>query len=265
MKTVWSYKKSPLKFILLVYVLAIPFWLIGAVAEHFSKSFPMNLPVSALMFVCPVTAALILVHTEDKLGGIRGLFKRVFDYKKIKGKVWYVPSILMMPIILLLSYEVMSLMGRPLPVPQIPFLTIPILFVVFFIAAVCEEAGWMGYAVNPMLDRWSALKSSLILGSVGALLHVVPFIQAHRTLTWIAWQCLLIIAMRVLIVWLYNNTRKSILPGIFMHTMYNVSYSIFPNDGSHYDPAIVGAITLMIAVIVMFLWGSKTLARYKYA
>jgi len=67
-------------------------------------------------------------------------------------------------------------MGRPLPVPQIPFLTIPILFVVFFIAAVGEEAGWMGYAVNPMLDRWSALKSSLILGSVGALLHVVPFI-----------------------------------------------------------------------------------------
>jgi len=50
-----------------------------------------------------------------------------------------------------------------------------------------------------------------------------------------------------------------------MHTMYNVSYSIFPNDGSHYDPATVGAITLIIAVIVTVLWGSKTLARYKYA
>ena len=132
-------KKSPLKFFLLVYVFAIPFWLIGAVAEHFSIGFPMNLPISALMFVCPIIAALILVYRENKLDGIRGLFKKVFDYKKIKQRIWYMPSISIMPILMFLSYWVMRLMG---------------------------------YAINPMLDRWSALKSSIILGSVGALLHI---------------------------------------------------------------------------------------------
>ncbi|MBE0448262.1 MAG: hypothetical protein IBX64_09230 [Actinobacteria bacterium] len=126
---------------------------------------PMTLPVSSLMFVCPLIAASILVYREEKFGGIKRLLKRVFDYKRIKQKIWYVPIIFLMPLIYLLSYGVMRLMGLPLPEPHIPSLTIPLLFVVFFIAAVGEELGWMGYAVDPMQDRWSALTTSIILGS----------------------------------------------------------------------------------------------------
>jgi len=172
----------------------------------------------------------------------------------------------LMPAIMLLSYGVMRLMGLPLPQPYIPFLAIPTLFIVFFIGAVSEETGWMGYAVDPMQDRWSALKTSIILGLVGgAIWHIVPLIQAHRTPAWITWQCFTILVTRILVVWLYNNTGKSVFTAILFHTMVNISNSLFPNYGSHYDPAIAGLITAMIAVIVTFLWGSKTLARYRYA
>ena len=82
MNNISSSEKSPLKFFLLVYAIAIPFWLIGAVAAHFSIEFPLNLPISALMFVCPITAALILVYREDKLGGIRGLLKKILIKRK---------------------------------------------------------------------------------------------------------------------------------------------------------------------------------------
>ena len=68
------------------------------------KGFPINLPVSALMFVCPLIAAVILVYREEKLGGIRRLLKRVFDYKRIKQKLWYVPIIFLMPSILSLIH-----------------------------------------------------------------------------------------------------------------------------------------------------------------
>jgi hypothetical protein len=54
------------------------------------------------------------------------------------------------------------------------------------------------------------------------------------------------VALRILIVWLYNNTGKS-------------AY------GSYYDPAVTGAIAVIAAAIVTFLWGSRTLARYRYA
>ena len=157
-------------------------------------------------------------------------------------------------------------MGRPLPELHIPFLTIPILFIVFFIAAVGEEAGWMGYVVDPMQDRWSALKTGIALGSVWRILHVVPDIQAHHGLAWIAWQHgVYAVALRILIVWFYNNTGKSVFAAILVHDTDNVSWSLFPNYGSHYDPAVTGAITAIAAVIVTFLWGAKTLARYRYA
>lgn len=74
-------------------------------------------------------------------------------------------------------------------------------------------------------------------------------------------------ALRVLIVWLYNNAGKSLLAAILVHDMDNVSvFTVFPNDGgSYYIPAITATLTAVVAVLVTFLWGPKTLARFRYA
>lgn len=265
MSTGESLKRSPLEFFLLVFILSIPFWLIGTVAEQ-GLPLPINLPVSALMFVCPMISALILVYREDKLGGIKQLFKRTFEYKRIKPKIWYMPIILLMPIVMLLSYLAMRLIGRPLPEPHIPFLAVPLFFILFFITAVGEEAGWMGYAVDPIQKRWGALKAGIILGSVWGIWHVVGwYFQAHHTLTWTEGQYLSSLALRIIIIWLYNNTGKSVLAAVLFHDMMNVSEFLFPNYGSHYDPAITGTITVITAVIVTFLWGPKTLAQFRYS
>jgi membrane protease YdiL (CAAX protease family) len=227
---------------------------------------PMNLPVSALSFVCPMIAALILTYRENKSYGIKQLFKSTLDYKRIRPKIWYVPVIFLLPVIYLLSYGIMHLMERKLPEPHIPFLTIPILFAGFFITAACEELGWMGYAADPMQKRWSALMTGIILGSFWGILHIIPDTQAHHDLEWIVWQRgIYSVALRILIVWIYNNTGKSIFAAILFHDMDNVSWSLFPNNGSHYDPAITGSLTVITAVLVTFLWGSRTLARYRYA
>lgn len=257
--------KLSLKFYVLLLAFSIPFWLVGAMNESLSKYLPMNLPVSALMFICPITTTLILVYREDKISGIKVLLKRAFNPKRIKRKVWYIPILLLMPTIMLLSYWVMRLMGQPLPEPHIQFSMIPVLFVEYFIAAIGEEIGWSGYLVEPMLKQYSALKTGIILGFVWAIWHVVPYIQTHHGLVWITWQCFATVVLRILIVWLYNNTGKSVIAAILFHTMINVSDTLFPNNGSHYNPAITGVIIAVAACIVTFLWGSKTLARYRYA
>jgi len=220
--------------------------------------------VSALQFVCPLIAASILVYREEKLGGVKRLLKRVFDGKRIKHKIWYVPIIFLMPLIMVLSYGVMLLLGRPLPEPYIPVLLIPILFVVFFLPAACEEVGWTGYLTDPMQERWSALTTGLILGAVWAIWHVIPELQANLP-AWVTGQFFSTIGLRILIVWLYNNTGKSVFAAILFHDMVNVSEFSFPNYGSHYDPVITGPLIAITAVIVTYLWGSNTLARYRYA
>jgi hypothetical protein len=166
--------RSPLRFCLLVFALSLPFRLAGAIAERrgFQPGFPMNLPVSALMAVCPLVAAVILVHRAEGSAGIKRLLRRVLDYRRM----W------------------------PLPDPQVSLAAAPLLLLVFLPPAVGEEAGWMGSAADPLQDRWGALRAGVLLGTVGALWHVVPLVQAHHDMAWIAWKCLETLAARVLIV-----------------------------------------------------------------
>jgi len=163
----------------------------------------------------------------------------------------------------ILSY--MRLAGLPLPDPNIPWLMVPVFFFVFFIFAIGEELGYMGYAIDPMENRWGALNASLIMGFVWAILHIIPDVQNQQTLNWILWHRLGTIALRILIVWIYNNTRRSVFSAILFHDMNNLSWALFPNYGSHYNPFIVGVITWLLAAVVRFVWEPKTLTRYRHA
>jgi membrane protease YdiL (CAAX protease family) len=251
-------ERSPLKFFLLVFALSIPLWLIGAVIPL--QLLP-GLPVSSLMAFCPMIAASILVYREDKTTGVTELLKRSFDCRRIRAKVWYVPTVLLMPSIAILAYGLMRLVRLPLPIPKFPGVTALVMLPAFFIAALGEEVGWSGYVIEAMQDQWNALKASILLGLVGATWHIVPFAQADRSQTWIAGQCLTLVASRVLLVWLFNNTGKSVFAAAMCHAMVNVSWQLFPNFGSHYDPRITGLITAFVAVIVTVIWGPRRLTR----
>lgn len=271
--TTTSTKRSPWTFFLVVFILSTPFGLLGALTDlSLPKGLGLHIPISGLMLVCPLTAAAILVYREEKLTGISNLLRRVFDLQRIRHTIWYLPIFFLMPLIMVLCYGVMygfmRLMRLPLHEPHISWLTLlmlPILFVLFFIGAVGEEAGWMGYAIDPLQARWTALGGTLIVGAVWALWHTVTYLQARNTLTWVIAQTLGTIALRLFIVWLYNNTGKSLFAAIAFHAMVNVSESMFPQFGPQYDPVIAGAIMAVLAVIIVFLWGPKTLARFRYA
>jgi uncharacterized protein len=210
-------------------------------------------------------AALIIVYRENKTVEVTELLKRSFDYKRIRAKVWYAPVILLMPGVMVLSYGLMRWMGSPIPAPQFPVLAPLVMFLVFFIASLREELGWMGYAIDPIQDRLNALQASILLGLAWAAWHIIPVVQLGRSPAWISWQCLFWVASRVLFVWLYNNTGRSVFAASVYHSMLNVTWQLFPINGSFYDPRITGLIVAFAAVIVIFLWGPKTLAQFRYA
>ncbi|MBE3558934.1 MAG: CPBP family intramembrane metalloprotease [Ktedonobacteraceae bacterium] len=216
------------------------------------------------MFVSPLTAALLLSSRQSGFDGLKALFKRAFDYQKIKQKIWYVPILLLSPGLYVLSYLVMRVMGWPLPDPiSIPLLLAPVFFCIYFLAGICEELGWMGYAFDPLQNRWGVFKAGLILGIVWQLWHLIPDLQAHYTASWIIWHDLQGVALRLLIVWIYTNTGKSVFAAILVHAMDNVSWSLFPNYGSGFDPFVTGMLTIIAAVIVIIGWGPNLLARQK--
>jgi membrane protease YdiL (CAAX protease family) len=207
----------------------------------------------------PLMAASILVYKEEKLAGVKALLKRLFDFERTKHKIWYVPTILLMPLVYLLSYVGVQLLGIWLPVqPKIPFLVIPLLLVLYFIGAAGEELGYSGYVTDPIQERFGALKAGLVIGSFWALWHVPALLQNHLSLEYIVWGLPATVGLRILIIWLYNNTGKSVFAVNLCHVTALV--------GSSYVATSAGTpIIVVAAVIVSFLWGSETLARYRYA
>jgi hypothetical protein len=115
-----------------------------------------------------------------------------------------------------------------------------------------------------MQERLGSLRAAVLLGSVSAAWHVVPLAQADRSPGWIAWWCLFTVAGRVLIVWGYNNAGKSVFAATLFHTTINVSWQLFGNYGSHGDTRISATIFVFAAAAVTFLWGPKTLSRFRY-
>jgi len=258
--TIAGLSRSPLKFFLLVFALAIPFYMAGALANY--QLLP-GVPLSGLGVLCPVGAAAILVYYRKGIAGVKQLLNRSFDFKRVKAKIWYVPLTFLMPCVMLISYVVMRLTGLQLPTPQFSVEKPFILFAVLFIPALCEELGWSGYAINPLQDRFGALKASIFIGVIWAVWHFIPLLQAHRSWVFIAWWSLGTVAARIIIVWLYNNTGKSVFVAAFFHTMMNLTWQLFPVNGSYYDPHVTGLIMVLVATIVTFVWGPRTLAGYK--
>ena len=272
MCTTTSSNKSPLKFFLLVFALSIPLWIIETMVEV--KGLPLDVPITDFIATfIPLIAACILVYKEEGTIGVKNLLKRIFDFSKIKQKIWYLPVIFLMPIIYLLIYGVMQLFRLPLPVGvEIPFLNNALIFAIIFISAMVgamgEEVGWSGYAVDALQERWGALTTAIPIGLVWAVWHYASIIQQGHGLIWILWATLGTVAMRILIVWLYNNTGKSVFVCILFHTIANMGRILFPKNLTHNPlvdyPDIHYSIIAIASVIVIFLWGSKTLARYRY-
>jgi hypothetical protein len=83
--------RSPVTFLILVFVLTTPLWL---VSRHFTNgALPDNLPLTdaAATFV-PMLAAIILVHRESRWSGVKALLARAVDYRRIpSGRWWFSP------------------------------------------------------------------------------------------------------------------------------------------------------------------------------
>ena len=171
MYTSTSSNKSPLKFFILVFALNIPLWVIGTMVKV--KGLPLDVPVTDFIAAfTPLIAACILVYKEEGTLGIKTLLKRIFDFSRIRQKIWYLPVILLMPIIYSLIYGVMQLFRLPLPIGvEIPFLKNAVISVAFFILATGEEVGWSGYAVDTLQERWSALITAITIGLVWVIGH----------------------------------------------------------------------------------------------
>ena len=252
-------------FFLLVLLLSVPFWVLGAVVGEIPKEvLPIDLPIGALMTFTPMIAALVLIYRRDGGAAVRGFLARAVDARRVNGVGWFVAAAALMPAAMALEYFVLRAFGVALPEPEISLAAIVPFFLMFLVGAVGEELGWQGYVFPILRERWSALTASLILGTIWSVWHIVPFVQAGRDGEWILWQCLMMLPLRVITVWLFVNAGESVFVAVLFHAMGNVAQFLFPVYGSHYDPFATFVILSITATAIVVLWGAITLSRFPF-
>lgn len=250
------------KFFGLVLLLSLPFYGLGVM--HAKLPFAAALPLSALMAIVPMIAALLLIWRQDGRTGIKTLLVKALDFKGVTGVGWIIAAAFM-PAAFGLSAGMVWLSGSPLPALHLlPLTAIIPAFVLFFVGAVGEELGWQGYAFPALTKHHSALTAALIIGVVWALWHVIPFALMGHSAGWIFWQGAGMVLMRILIVWLVVNAGHSLLLAVLFHMMSNAVWGIFPDYGPWYDPMVMCAVLLAPVIAIVALWGPKTLNRLRY-
>ena len=262
-----SKNRSLLNFVLLMFGLSIPLWVIGSIYDV--QLFP-GFKLFQLPLAMPAVAALILIYRENGKAGVTALLKRTYDFRDIKSKIWYLPILLIYPSISFLGYWILRLSGASLPAPQFS-LVVLLGYSTVFLMTFGEELGLTGYAIDPLQQRYSALTSGVLIGLIQAGYHIPGFIiSGYYSFDWIFWHVLYTIVGRILFVWVYNNSGKSLFSTALFHWTFGLYTILWPVTNLQkappvYDPRIASVIVIAYVAIVTFLWGSKTLAQYRFA
>ena len=87
-----------------------------------------------------------------------------------------------------------------------------------------EEVGWRGFLLPYLLQRYSPLNSSVIVGLVWAIWHLPNFLLSnypHYGLPFSAF-VVMTLAFSVLFTWLYLNTGGSLVIAVIFHAALNL-------------------------------------------
>ncbi len=227
-------RRWPVLFAVFVLALSLPFWRFGGGASGWQAG-------------CPAIAAVLLLGWAEGRAGLRRLLRRLVDFSGIRPRWWLVPAVVTAPLVVLASHW---MLGRP--VAEVSVASIPLSCCVFLIGAVGEEVGWSGYLTDPTVRRFGMPGGGVVVGVFWAAWHIPGwYVRAGHSLVWIAGEFLLMVALRVIIVWLYERAGKCLAVAILFNAAINVSEFLFPNNGSRFDPVVAGLVASVIAAALI--------------
>lgn len=214
-------------------------------------------------FVGPTLSALIVLTLTEGRSALRPFFARYIQWRV--GIIWWL--IVLFGALVMLTIVASVFLGVQLLTEFISH--IGLVLVTYFISLVVgiilgplwEEPGWRGFALPRLESQYGALTGTLILAVFWALWHIPGYFGGWLTGSPVA---LLVssIAFSIIMTWVYNNTRGSILIAILLHSSSNAAISVgafvLPSDmpatvSNLVNNGWIPAITYSIAALIIVL------------
>ncbi len=214
-------------------------------------------------FVGPFLSAFIMTGITEGGAGIGRLLRRFVLWRV--GLGWYLFALIGIPMILVLGVMVLpralsSFQGLASLAP----LNLLSLFVyVVFHGPLGEEPGWRGFALPRLQRLHGPLVGSLILGPLWALWHLPLFwVRVWNfppTLLNIALFVLAAIPFTIVMTWVFNNTKGSLLIAVLVHTTFDMTFVILNllftapivTDYGSTVPILIGCGAMALLVIAL--------------
>jgi uncharacterized protein len=184
----------------------------------------------------PILSGFIMTAIIEGRPGIGRLTRRIVRWDV--GFRWYLFAIVGLPAVMVLVTIIRPGALESLDISGQPFALVGYLRAFISMALIggplFEEPGWTGFA-QPRLQRLHGpLVGGLILGSLWALWHLPEFLIPSQDLSDIpprgtvldfAVFALALIGLRLIIMWVVNKTRNSVLMAILVHASWNSFYA----------------------------------------
>jgi len=209
-------------------------WIFMAVVIAFVPIDPVEGPqfvhVALVFFVAsPSVFGFIFTRLVDGKAGVRALLARAGRWRV--NPIWYAASLLLIPAVIGVSVSIRGLLGADLAgLDLLGNLTFAV--PISLLAAVMEEFGWRGFMLPRLLKRGSALKAALIVGVVWALWHApINYLGLSKygmqALPILFALVILPIAQTVIMVWIHNSAKQSMLMMILTHFSITGGFILF--------------------------------------
>jgi membrane protease YdiL (CAAX protease family) len=227
-----------------------------------------------LMAYGPTWAALLVTGALEGRAGVRALLSRLLIWRV--GWPWYLVALFLNAILILAALGLYRALGGAVPPGPArgPGLVAGVLLTFVVVTLFNgEEIGWRGFAL-PRLEarggasRWGVVPAVLLLGTLEALFHLPIFFNRGPSAAggqsgasfFAFWAGSL--GASLLLAWVYNNTRGSLLLAYLYHGSMNTWSSVlpFPLSSDLFAWCLAGA-ALVAAGAVVVAAGPTRLSR----
>ena len=223
--------------------------------------------LSILGLFGPMFGACILIYRDGGWRGIGLFLQRVLSFR-FRARWWC--AIVLLPISIQAAAHYLPQITRGAPPPpgtSSPWGFLTALAMTTLLGGGQEEIGWRGYALDRIQSRFSALSSSLILGMFWACWHIPLWLMPGTSMPSTPFMpfVLALLALSVILTWIYNNTGKSVGASMLTHGTTNAAHALFPifvAPGSGQPVYTSWALVCaLVVVLITTRWGAATLAR----
>jgi uncharacterized protein len=259
-------------FFVMAYAFSWVVWSPWVLGEEGAGLLPINISQTAsgylnaaAILAGPTLAAFIMTATTEGRAGVRRLLGRLVLWRV--GLRWYLFALVGVPLIMLVGVMVYSMDLPNLGALGGPSYLLSYLatfaLVVVLGGPLFEEIGWRGFALPRMEPLHGPLLASLILGVLWALWHLPEFLvpswaasSGGGGMLGITMFAITAVMFNIVITWVFNNTRASLLLAILVHASIDAFTfplgEIFPAHAiSSALPFIIGFGVVSVVLIVL--------------